>query len=112
VRFVLYPAVVLTSAKIWTRFLQQQAGRGAPPAGTPRTEPLQVLGERLAAEGGTCWSLDPIVSAFERQHDAFIYPNDHWRPAAHAGVAQGLAKLIDDEGLLDALAGSRRERPR
>lgn len=112
VRFVIYPATEMASAKIWTRFLQQQAGRGAPPAGTPRTEPLQVLAERLAAEGAKCWSLDPIVSAFERQHDAFIYPNDHWRPAAHAGVAQGLAKLIEDEALLEALATSRRGRPR
>jgi len=112
VRFVLYPATEMTSAKAWTRFLQQQAGRGAPPAGTPRTEPLEVLAERLQAEGGTCWSLDPIVNAFERQHDAFIYPNDHWRPVAHRAVAQGLERLIEDEGLLDTLATARRERPR
>ena len=111
VRFVLYPATEMASAKIWTRFLRQQAGRGAPPAGTPRTEPLEVLAERLAAEGGTCWSLDPIVSAFEQQHDAFIYANDHWKPVAHKAVAQGLERLIDRE-LLDALATSRQGRPR
>lgn len=112
VRFVVYPATEMASAKIWTRFLQQQAGRGAPPAGTPRTEPLEVLAERLQAVGGTCWSLDPIVSAFEREHDVFIYPNDHWRPVAHAAVAQGLAELIEGEGLLDSLAAARRGRPR
>ena len=112
VRFVVYPATEMASAKLWTRFLRQQAGRGAPPVGTPRTEPLQVLAERLAAEGGTCWSLDPIVSAFEQQHDAFIYPNDHWRPVAHTAVAQGLERLIEDEALLDTLAAARRARPR
>lgn len=112
VRFAVYPATEMASARIWTRFLQQQAGRGAPPAGTPRTEPLDVLAERLHSEGGVCWSLDAVVSAFEQEHEAFIYPNDHWRPVDHAAIAQVLAQLIDDEGLLDTLATARHGHPR
>ncbi|HZM00784.1 MAG TPA: hypothetical protein VFD43_11085 [Planctomycetota bacterium] len=112
VRFLLYPEWEQCGDAVWTRFLQAQAGRGAPPLGTPRTEPMEVLAERLQAEGGRCWSLFELISGFARRPDEYILPNDHWTPAGHAAVAGAIAELIEGEGLLPELAAVRARRPR
>lgn len=111
-RFLIYPDTEGASERRWKRFLQEQAGRGAPPLGTARTEPLAVLRERLEALGGVCWSIDELVTSFEKDHDRFIEPNDHWTPAGQAAVGERLAELIEADGVLGPLAAARRERPR
>jgi hypothetical protein len=111
-RFLLYPEYEMSSGPAWERFLQSQAGRGAPPMGTPRDEPMEVLEQRLSAAGGECWSIFDLVSSFVLQHQRFIESNDHWTPAGHAAIGGALAELLARERLLERLAADRAARPR
>ena len=111
-RVMVFPEQAQASELAWERFCRNNAARGAPPVGTPRTEPTEVLLERSRAVGLACWDFTPEVEALGAGRARLLAEDGrHWTADGHAVVAEGLARRLR-EGLLDELLERRRGRTR
>jgi lysophospholipase L1-like esterase len=111
-RFVVYPEFFADTEAHWNGYLKRNAAAGAPPLGTPRREPVEALAERLAEVGGRCWEFLDEISRMGGDRGRYMQPdNDHWSPAGHGLVAEGIRLRLEREGLLAAAVERRRAQP-
>jgi hypothetical protein len=107
-RFVLNTGTEQVNEGVWEEFLRRNALRGAPPVGTPRREPIDVLAEWLAPTGVETWDFYPVISYMGADLDQFILSrNNHWSPKAHRLVARALLRHLTEGGLLERLLRER-----
>jgi lysophospholipase L1-like esterase len=112
-RFVVLAEVMQDSEPAWTEFLRANQQQGAPPLGTPRREPNEVLVELLEERGHRCWDLFDEVDRMGLDRARFIMgDNFHWSKPGHDVFARALWERIQAEGLVDELVRRRQERPR
>ena len=103
-RVLVLPESFQDSEERWERYLRDYAGAGAPPAGTPRLEGVELLLERCAQLGLSTWDLTAEVTELGRAPER-NYAKDavHWSGAGHGLIARGIARRLRDEGLIETL---------
>jgi hypothetical protein len=125
-RVVLHYEPFMDGPGAWAAYLRDHAAGGAPPPGTPREEPLEVLREECARRGIGCWSLADVLTRIGTDHARYTCDDAHWSAEGHALVAEGLAERLaaDDGGtptrpgtlaaggLIERLRRARADRPR
>jgi lysophospholipase L1-like esterase len=112
-RAVLVPEPYMDSDERWREYLVENAGLGAPPVGTPRKEPIDVLAEKLAALGIQSWSMFDAMSLIGSDHDTFTCSDGgHWTAAGHEVIALAMLQNLRRENLLETLRERRAAHPR
>jgi hypothetical protein len=97
----------------WEEFLRKNRELGAPPSGTPRREPVDVLIERVQALGVPTWDFYPEAIGMGGAHSRFYMEGDyHWSRLGHEVIARGLYERLHEEGLLERLHSARKASPR
>lgn len=98
----------------WERYLSRHQTRSAPPLGTPRSEPNEVLAGRLVEVGFVVWDLfDELAPFAERPGHYLLSDKAHWSIEGHRLVAYALAhRMGSEDGLADRLSARRGARPR
>jgi len=113
VRVVLLPEHYQATDAAWRGFLEREAPFGAPPQGTPRSEPIDVLEELLAAIGLETWSLAEEARAMGHDPARYQMPDDyHWSAEGHALIADALDRELRRERLIEAALAKRAASPR
>ncbi len=111
-RVLAFPEQAQADPALWERFCTHNASRGAPPVGTPRTEPTEVLIERCEALGIECWDFTAEVDALGADPERLLADDErHWSDEGHGLVAAGIAERLR-AGLLEELVERRRANPR
>jgi lysophospholipase L1-like esterase len=99
--------------KGWDEYLVDARRVGAPPTGTPRDEPTDLLEERLTARGLAVWNFFDEVASMGPQRAAHTMPDrQHWNARGHAVFARGVMKRLREERLIGELAARRAASPR
>lgn len=113
-RAVIVPHSAQYGDEPWQLFLQSFQSQAAPPLGTPRSEPTDVLEAWVAELGIASWNLYPEVSRFfEPSKTMILDDNAHWSPAGHARVGKALQeRLAAEPGLAARLLAARAANPR
>jgi lysophospholipase L1-like esterase len=111
-RAVLVPEYFMDAEKPWREYLAENAALGAPPPGTPRTEPIEALAEKLASLGIQSWSMVEALDVIGTDHAKYTGDGRHWTPAGHDVIAMSLLQNLRRESLLDALRARRAAHPR
>ena len=111
-RVLVFPEQNQDDPERWEAFCRDNAARGAPPPGTPRSEPTEVLLERCRAMGLETWDFSAEADRLGADGARLLADDGrHWSDEGHAVVAEGLARRLRD-GLLDELAARRERNPR
>jgi lysophospholipase L1-like esterase len=111
-RAVLVPEYFMDAEGPWRDFLMENAALGAPPLGTPRSEPIDALAEKLASMGIKSWSMVEALNLIGTDHDKYTGDGRHWTPAGHEIIAMALLQNLRREQLLDTLRARRAAQPR
>ena len=111
-RAVLVPEWFMDADAPWRDYLVENAALGAPPPGTPRTEPIEALAEKLASMGIQSWSMVDALNLIGTDHGRYTGDGRHWTPAGHEVIAMALLQQLNREKLLDALRQRRAAHPR
>lgn len=97
----------------WRDYLAEAQRSGAPPAGTPRTEPTDVLAQMLTERGHTVWNFYDEVASMGPQRGRFtMQDRKHWNAAGHDVFARGVMQRLRAERVLATLVERRRAAPR
>jgi hypothetical protein len=111
-RVLVFPEQMQDDPERWEAYCRNNAARGAPPVGTPRGEPTEVLLERCAALGLATWDFSEEVDRLGADRARLlVHDSRHWSGDGHAVVAEGIARRLR-AGLLDQLVEHRRQTPR
>jgi hypothetical protein len=94
-RVLVFPEQEQDDPRRWEAYCRNNAPAGAPPPGTPRREPTEVLIERCRALGLEVWDFSEVADRLgaDRAH-LLAEDGRHWSSAGHAVVAQELARLL------------------
>jgi hypothetical protein len=112
-RIVVLPEISQDAERAWNEFLVRNQPLGAPPLGTPRAEPTDVLAELLEARGVRTWNFFDEVDRMGTDRARYIMDdNFHWSFDGHAVFGRGLLSRLRGEGLLEELAARRAAHPR
>ena len=112
-RALLVPEPFMDCEAHWHEHLVDNVSAGAPPVGTPRVEPIEVLDEKLSALGITCWSFHDALTVIGGDRKKFTGADgQHWSAAGHDVIAATILRNIKREGLLETLRERRQGRPR
>lgn len=111
-RALLFLEGFMDSDARWQKYLRNCASRGAPPMGTPRREPVAVLGETLDGLGIGWWSFFDEITLIGTDHDRFTADGVHWKAPGHRVIARGMYEELLATGLADALRARRAGHPR
>lgn len=99
--------------KGWNEYLAEARRSGAPPIGTPRSEPTELLAELLASHGLATWNFQGEVESMGPQRAQHTMPDrQHWNARGHAVFARGVLKRLREERLLVELTTRRAANPR
>ncbi len=90
IRGCILPHAPMASPGRWRRFLRLNQERGAPPLGTPLSEPIEVLSEILVENGMLVWSLADELQTIGGDLRTYICDDYHWSAEGHRLVAEGL----------------------
>jgi hypothetical protein len=112
-RLLVLPENDMDSDRGWAEYLRNNQASGAPPIGTPRSEPVEVLEELLRERGIPTWNFFEELSFMGVDRPAFTMPdNAHWNERGHEVIARGISRRIQEEGLLETLRERRLSTPR
>lgn len=111
-RVLLVPEPYMDKEERWRGFLRENAALGAPPLGTPRDEPLELLRAELAQRQIASWSLRDTLAVIGADRARYTCDKAHWSAAGHELVAQALLAFLRADGLDSALPAARAKRPR
>ena len=111
-RAVVMPDKYLATDWEWDTFLKRRRADGGPPPDTPRSEPTEVLFERLEELGIGCYTLVQALEEFGEEKVRFTCDGVHWNAVGHRVVAGILLEQMDAEGVLPLLSEFRAGRPR
>ncbi len=112
-RMLVLPENDMDNDRTWAQYLRNNQASGAPPIGTPRREPVDVLEELLRERGIRTWNFFDEVSHMGVDRAAFTMPdNAHWNQRGHEVIARGVSRRIQEEGLLETLRERRAANPR
>ena len=111
-RAVLVPEWFMDADGPWRDYLVENATLGAPPPGTPRTEPIEALAEKLSSMGIQSWSMVEALNLIGTDHARYTGDGRHWTPAGHEVIAMAMLQQLNRETLLDALRQRRASHPR
>lgn len=111
-RFVVLTGAIATNEGAWSSYLRDAASAGAPPPGTPMTEPLDALARLVEGAGGAVWQMQSTLFEMGADWDRTVNTARHWSPLGHRRVAVEWDRLINGDGLLDTLVERRRGAPR
>lgn len=112
-RAILVPEFFMDAEAPWRDHLAKNANMGAPPVGTPRREPIDVLAEKLKAMGIQSWSMFDALNMIGTDHERYCCPDGrHWSADGHEVVATAMLNALQRDGLLDTLRQRRAAKPR
>jgi len=99
--------------KGWSEYLADARRSGAPPQGTPRSEPTDLMEELLEARGLATWNFFDEVATMGPQRTLHTMPDrQHWNARGHAVFARGVLKRLREERLVVELNARRAAEPR
>jgi hypothetical protein len=111
-RILVFPEQMQDDPERWEAYCRNNASRGAPSVGTPRSEPTEVLLERCAELGLETWDFTEEVDLLGVDRERLLAGDTrHWSGEGHAVFAEGVARRLRD-GLLDELVQRRKQNPR
>lgn len=96
----------------WRTYLEDAAAKGAPPVGTPMTEPLEALARLVQEAGADTWDMGTTLFAIGSDWEENVNDRLHWSPKGHRLVAMDWARKLLDTGLLARLSAERSASPR
>ena len=112
-RALVMPEPFMDKPVRWENWLRGNQGSLAPPLGTPRSEPVDVLIEMLDERGIQSWNFFEEGNEMGRGGTRFYMdPQGHWSHDGHMLIARGIYKRLVDTGLLTELAERRAANPR
>lgn len=93
-RAVVLPQNLQSPGK-WKDFLKWGQRRGAPPIGTPSSEPNTVLREDLEAVGMTVWVFDTPILMIAGNLDRHSTDGYHWSESGHRIIADAVYRRLE-----------------
>lgn len=94
-RVLVFPEQEQDDPRHWEAYCRNNAPAGAPPAGTPRREPSDVLVERCRALGLETWDFFEVAERLGADRARLLAEDGrHWSSAGHALVAEELERLL------------------
>lgn len=111
-RAVVIPEPYMDHPARWRNYTLNHADKGAPPAGTPREQPLEVLTEVLAERGIESYSMLQPITQIGADRAQFTCDEAHWTPLGHELIARAIFQQMIREGLPERLMKGRAANPR
>lgn len=111
-RAILIAEPYMDSPQRWRNYTFDHGDKGAPPVGTARQEPLEVLAEVLEQRGIASYSLLPTLTQIGTDRPRYTCDKRHWSPAGHELIASAILQHMLAEGLPERLKKGRATNPR
>lgn len=112
-RLLVMPEHYQDAARHWRGYCAENQAMGAPPLGTPRNEPTDVLAEMCQALGLEVWRFDEEIERIGADRKTFLAEDErHWSPVGHRVIANGLRRRLIEGGLIERLAQRRAQNHR
>jgi hypothetical protein len=96
----------------WRNYTLNHRDKGAPPVGTPREQPLEVLTEVLAERGIGSYSMLQPIAQIGADRAKFTCDEAHWSPIGHELIARAIFQHMLREELPERLMKERAANPR
>ncbi|TAJ19414.1 MAG: SGNH/GDSL hydrolase family protein [Planctomycetota bacterium] len=111
-RAVVMPEPYMDHPARWKNYTQNHGDKGAPPVGTPREEPLEVLTEVLTERGIESYSMLQPITQIGTDRDKYNVDEGHWKSIGHELIARAIFLSMVREGLPERLMKERAAHPR
>jgi hypothetical protein len=114
-RFLVLPELAQATPERWEWYVSSFGAEGAPPRGTPASEPTDLLCRKIRELGGTPWDFTPEMSYIASDIGKYLLDGEkdkHWSKEGHAAIAFGILRRIQQEGLVSTLTERRASAPR
>jgi hypothetical protein len=112
VRAVVLPEPYMDDPARWRNYTLNHRDKGAPPVGTPREQPLEVLTEVLAERGIGSYSMLQPITQIGADRAKFTCDEAHWSPIGHELIARAIFQHMLREELPERLMKERAANPR